>query len=193
MVLLEEFERAGCAVEFLDQPLGDTPHEHLLLQIRGAVAEYERTLIGERMRRGRLARYRAGLLLPWVQPVYGYLLDPEHPRDPKGVRINEAQAAVVRQLFAWYLEDGASLSSIVNRLFEHGVTSPMGKPRWRHTTVRFLLRNPAYTGRSFHTAERTLEGVEAMHMLDKGQVKRLSGDDARGQAKFVTGLFQVAA
>ena len=47
--------------------------------------------------------------------------------------------------------------------------------------------------RSFHTAERTLEGVEAMHMLHKGQVKRLSGDDARGQAKFVTGLFQVAA
>ncbi len=64
MVLLEEFERVGCHVEFLDQPLGDTPHEHLLLQIRGAVAEYERTLIGERMRRGRLARYRAGLLLP---------------------------------------------------------------------------------------------------------------------------------
>ena len=47
--------------------------------------------------------------------------------------------------------------------------------------------------RSFHTAERTLEGVEAMHMLHKGQVKRLSGDDARGQAKFVTGLFQVSA
>jgi len=146
MVLLEEFERAGCRVEFLDHPAGDTPHEHLLLQIRGAVAEYERTLIGERMRRGRLARYRAGLLLPWVQPVYGYLLDPEHPRDPKGVRVSEAQAAVVRQVFAWYLEEGTSLSSIVNRLFEHGVASPTGKPRWRHTTVRFLLRNPAYTG-----------------------------------------------
>jgi len=146
MVLLEEFERAGCRVEFLDQPVGDTPHEHLLLQIRGAVAEYERTLIGERMRRGRLARYRAGLLLPWVQPVYGYLLDIERPRDPRGVRVSEVQAAVVRQLFAWYLEDGASLSSIVNKLFEHGVASPMGKARWRHTTVRFLLRNPAYTG-----------------------------------------------
>ena len=146
MVLLEEFARAGCTVEFLDQPPGDTPHEHLLLQIRGAVAEYERTLIGERMRRGRLARYRAGLLLPWVQPVYGYLLDIEHPRDPRGVRVSEVQGAVVRQLFAWYLEDGASLSSIVNRLFDHGVASPTGKSRWRHTTVRFLLRNPAYTG-----------------------------------------------
>ena len=32
------------------------PHDQLLLQIRGAVAEYERTLIAERMRRGRQAK-----------------------------------------------------------------------------------------------------------------------------------------
>lgn len=170
MVLLEEFERAGCAVEFLDQPAGDTPHEHLLLQIRGAVAEYERTLIGERMRRGRLARYRAGLLLPWVQPVYGYLLDPERPRDPQGVRVSETQAAVVRQIFAWYLEEGASLSSIVNRLFEHGVASPTGKPRWRHTTVRFLLRNPAYSGTLYacrSRARRSLVRRSALQPVGK--------------------------
>ena len=47
--------------------------------------------------------------------------------------------------------------------------------------------------RSFHTAERTLDGVEALHMIRKGQVKRLSGDDAAGQAKFVMSLFGVAA
>jgi transposase, IS6 family len=47
--------------------------------------------------------------------------------------------------------------------------------------------------RSFHTAERTLEGVESLHMMRKGQVKRLDGRDSLGQAKFVTGLFGVAA
>ena len=47
--------------------------------------------------------------------------------------------------------------------------------------------------RSFHTAERTIEGVEAMHVLRKGQVKRLDGRDAMGQAKFVASLFDVAA
>ncbi len=77
MVLLEEFARAGCPVDFLDRPLGDDPHDQLLLQIRGAVAEYERTLIAERMRRGRLSKLRAGLLLPWTRPPYGYRLDPE--------------------------------------------------------------------------------------------------------------------
>jgi len=47
--------------------------------------------------------------------------------------------------------------------------------------------------RSFHTAERTIEGVEAMHMIRKGQVKRLDGRDANGQAKFVESLFPITA
>lgn len=47
--------------------------------------------------------------------------------------------------------------------------------------------------RSFHTAERTLEGVEAWHMMRKGQLKRISGEDVAGQAKFVETLFGVAA
>jgi site-specific DNA recombinase len=62
MLLIEEFERGGCQIEFLDQPMSSNPHDQLLVQIRGAVAEYERSLIAERMRRGRLQKYRAGLL-----------------------------------------------------------------------------------------------------------------------------------
>ena len=81
MVLLEEWARAGCAAEFLDRPMSDDPHDHLLLQIRGAVAEYERTLIAERMRRGRLAKLRAGVLLPWTYAPYGYRVSPDRPRD----------------------------------------------------------------------------------------------------------------
>ncbi|HEV2798907.1 MAG TPA: DDE-type integrase/transposase/recombinase [Pyrinomonadaceae bacterium] len=45
----------------------------------------------------------------------------------------------------------------------------------------------------FQTAERTLEGIEAVNMLRKGQVKRLAGSDAQGQARFVASLFQIAA
>jgi transposase-like protein len=47
--------------------------------------------------------------------------------------------------------------------------------------------------KSFHTAERTLEGIEAVNMMRKGQVKRLAGSDGRGQAKFVESLFGVVA
>jgi transposase, IS6 family len=47
--------------------------------------------------------------------------------------------------------------------------------------------------KSFHTAERTLEGIEAMNMMRKGQIKRLAGNDSQGQAKFVASLFQSTA
>ena len=45
----------------------------------------------------------------------------------------------------------------------------------------------------FHTAERTLEGIESVNMMRKGQVKRLAGSDTRGQAPFVASLFGIAA
>jgi IS6 family transposase len=47
--------------------------------------------------------------------------------------------------------------------------------------------------KSFNTAERTLEGIESINMIRKGQVKRLAGSDAQGQAKFVKSLFGLAA
>ena len=46
--------------------------------------------------------------------------------------------------------------------------------------------------KSFHTAERTLEGIEAVNMMREGQVNRLAGSDAMGQAKFVESLFGIA-
>jgi site-specific DNA recombinase len=44
MVLIEEFEKGGCGVESLERPMSSEPDDQLLLQIRGAVAEYERTV-----------------------------------------------------------------------------------------------------------------------------------------------------
>ena len=76
VLLIDEFSTLGCRVEFLDRPMKENdPHDQLLLQIRGAVAEYERNLIAERMRRGRQAKLRSGTLLPWTRAPYGYILD----------------------------------------------------------------------------------------------------------------------
>jgi site-specific DNA recombinase len=55
MLLVDELTQRGCRVEFVERPMSEDPHDQLLLQIRAAVAEYERTLIAERMRRGRQA------------------------------------------------------------------------------------------------------------------------------------------
>jgi len=43
--------------------------------------------------------------------------------------------------------------------------------------------------RAFNSAWRTLQGLETMNMIYKGQVKRLAKDDIEGQATFVGRLF----
>jgi len=52
-ILLEEFQKNGVQVEFLNHPLDDSPEGQLLLTMQGAVAEYERAKISERTRRGK--------------------------------------------------------------------------------------------------------------------------------------------
>ena len=149
MVLIEELEKGGCRVEFVERPMSSEPNDQLLLQIRGAVAEYERTLLAERMRRGRLAKYKAGLLLPWTHVPYGLRVDPDRPRDPAGVSLDEAKAAVVAEIFAAYLEPGASLFGVSRHLREMGVPAPRGGKAWSTATLCGILTNPVYAGRVY--------------------------------------------
>jgi len=46
--------------------------------------------------------------------------------------------------------------------------------------------------RSFHCARRTIEGVEAVNMIRKGQIRWLPTNDFLGQAAFIVGLFGVS-
>jgi site-specific DNA recombinase len=125
MVLLEELEKGGCRVEFVERPMSSEPNDQLLLQIRGAVAEYERTLLAERMRRGRLAKYKAGLLLAWTHTPTRSAGGPrQRPRDPAGVKPDEAKAAVVAEIFAVYLEPGMSLFGVCRHLRQMGCRRP---------------------------------------------------------------------
>ena len=100
------------------------------------------------MRRGRQAKLRGGQLLPWTRPPYGYLLDPERPRDPSRVRIDPVQAAVVEQMFAWYSDPGhaTSLYAVAKCLSDAQIPTPRGGKRWNGASVRGILRSPASLG-----------------------------------------------
>jgi len=172
VLLIEELEKHGCRVEFLDRPMTNDPHDQLLLQIRGAVAEYERTLIAERMRRGRLMKLRAGQLLPWTRVPLGYQVDPERPRDPAGLQRDEVSAVIITQLFAWYLEEQATLYSVAQRLTDGGVATPSGTPRWNVATLRGILRNPLYTGTAYANRTQTVAARQrksALRPIGTGQ------------------------
>lgn len=150
VLLIDELAQLGCTVVFVERPMSDDPHDQLLLQIRGAVAEYERTLIADRMRRGRQARLRSGQLLPWTRAPYGYLLDAERPRDAQRVQIDPVAAAVVQQIFSIFTDpqSPATLYRVAKQLSDAGIPTPTGQIRWNVATIRGILRSPVYIGQA---------------------------------------------
>src|SRR5437588_285445 len=94
-------------------------------------------------------KLRAGTLLPWTRAPYGYRLDPDRPRDPLGLSVDPAEAALVAEMFAWYLHENATLYSLVHHLQQQGVLTPRGNKLWNPASVRGILTNPVYTGQVF--------------------------------------------
>ncbi len=167
MLLIEEFQNLGCQVQFLERPMSQDPHDQLLLQIRGAVAEYERSLITERMRRGRRAKLRSGLLLPWTVAPYGYLPDPEHPRDAKKVSLDPVKSEIVRQMFVWYTapQKRCSLYWIAKTLSDECIPTPRGGARWNVATIRGILRSPTYAGMAYSGRTRPAPAISRRSAL----------------------------
>src|SRR5215218_3722135 len=115
VLLLEELRKAGCEVVFLHRPITDDPQDQLLLQIQGAVAEYERAVIGERFRRGKLQKAREGHWLGGRAP-YGYRYITKRDGVPGYLVVDEDEAGLVRQLFTWLVEERMTIRQIVKRL-----------------------------------------------------------------------------
>src|SRR5262245_42473495 len=60
---------------------------------------------------------------------------------------------------------------------------------------RFIKRrvNPGLGFFSFNTGRRTISGYEAMNIIRKGQIEGVGKGDIRGQVRFVSNLFMLAA
>ena len=148
VLLLEEFQKAGCAVAFVHRPLTDDPHDQLLLQIQGAVAEYERAVLRERFRRGKLQKARAG---QWVtsKAPFGYRYIPKRDGVPGHLEVDAAEAEVVRLLFGWLLDDRLSIRQMLKRLAAGPWRPRSGNRHWSSCVVRRILSDPTYTGTAY--------------------------------------------
>lgn len=71
VILVEEFQAHAVEVVFFKGSIEATPEGKLLLHMQGAIAEYERTKIAERTRRGKLHWARQGVMVGGHAP-YGY-------------------------------------------------------------------------------------------------------------------------
>ena len=96
----EELKRHGVQIVYVIGEYPDTPEGSLNKNIRASIAEYERLKISERMVRGRILKVKAGSVLVYGRPPYGYSVT---ERDKKWVlEIKEEEARIVRLIFEWY-------------------------------------------------------------------------------------------
>ena len=147
ILLTEELARAGVAVVFLKAPASDTPEDRLLVQVQGMIAEYERAQIAERTRRGKRHKAQRGVVNALSGAPYGYRYVKKSDHTDATYAVDETEAAVVRQVFATYGQEGVSLREITRRL-NAGQVPTRKRARWDPSTIYKLLRNPAYYGRA---------------------------------------------
>ncbi|QOY36498.1 recombinase family protein [Anaerobacillus isosaccharinicus] len=115
----------------------NTPSGRLTLQVLGAVAEFERERIRERVFEN---MYHAATTGKWLtQSPYGYnLVDKE-------LVFDEKEAEVVKRVFNLYLEKGLGYYAIAKQLNEEGIPSKYKKD-WSIRAVKLMLTNPVYKG-----------------------------------------------
>jgi site-specific DNA recombinase len=149
VLLVDELKRHGIELVFLNRDIGQSPEDTLLLQMQGMMAEYERAKIMERSRRGKRHAAQAGSLSVLGGAPYGYrYLSKDAGGGQARYEIDEAQAQVVRQIFAWVGLERSSISEACRRLQQHNILSPRGQTHWDRSTVWALLKNTAYIGQA---------------------------------------------
>ena len=118
-----------------------TPFGRMTFQILGVVAEWEKAIIVEHTRSGRLARYKQG---KWAagKPLYGY----RYNRDNGMLDIEETEAGVVRRIFGHYVYDRLGCLQIAQQLNEEGVPPRRHGKRWHKSTIWEIITHPGYKG-----------------------------------------------
>ncbi len=150
LLVKRELDRANVQLLFVNVPNDTSPFGIAMLQMAGIFAELERKQILERTRRGKERRLREGKPIgTWMVP-YGY----RYIKGEGRYEIHEAEAAVVRTIYTWLIEEHMSCSGIAARLNAQGIpTKRRGRitdqAQWSPSTVYRILRTELYTGTAY--------------------------------------------
>lgn len=137
-----------------------TPQGMLTLQMLGSFAEFERSLINERTRTGRLITAKEGKYAGGKVP-YGYEVV-----DGKFIII-EPQAKLVKSIFRMYSE-GKSYEYIANylnisqtHLLDNSDSLGCHFKKWSRTSICYILLNSAYIGTYTYNGKKEKNNIQS--------------------------------
>jgi site-specific DNA recombinase len=115
------------------------------------LAEDARSQLADRTRRGRVHKARQAALLPGASRAYGDRSRPKYAGLPPRVDVHPEQAAVVRDMFRWLLQEPWTTRQMVKRV--NALKSPTRTGQhsgWHVASGRGMLRNPLSTGQGYY-------------------------------------------
>ena len=147
-ILMDEFQHAGVAVEFVTEKFEDNAVGRFILSARGFAAEIEREKITERTLRGRRASATAGKPVQGPGPSFGFMwADATKSR----LVLEPDTAPIARRMFG-AIAGGTSLYLLAEELTAQGVPTPHGGGggvAWDASSLSRMLKNPLYVGRAY--------------------------------------------
>lgn len=141
LMALRELDSNGIDAYFENENLWLHQKEmQIMITMCLAVAQSESESMSRNIKWGIRQGFRNGTSGYAGFTCYGYDHD-----ESRSLRINEAEAEVVRQIFLMRAS-GMSLGHISDWLDGNTIPSPTGKKRWSRESIGKLLRNEKYTG-----------------------------------------------
>lgn len=151
----------------------------LFLQMVGSFGEFERKVINERTRSGRVKtakdrQYAGG------EPAYGY-------KAVKGeLTIDDDKARVVKEIFQMYAQ-GKSTLGIADYLNRKGITSKRGK-QWSRQTVGYIITNSCYIGTYSYNGPKERNGISNTCQIPSIISRQLWNTAQKRRSKITTGI-----
>ena len=137
---VRKLKALGIETQFLTANMTSMGNSEFVLTIFGALAQEESANTSKRVKFGKKMNAEKGRV-PNI--VYGY---DKTIGDYFNLTINQEEAAVVRQIYEWYIKDGYGAAKISIFLNERGLRTKRNC-QWSQNGVCRMLTNELYTGK----------------------------------------------
>ena len=162
---IRDLKAAGVEVYFEKEAIWTFDGKgELLLTIMSSLAQEESRSISENVRWGQHKRMQDGKISLPYKRFLGYEKGPDGKP-----QIVESEAAVVRQIYALFLQ-GCTYREIAAHLTAEGIPTPSGKTEWRVSTVKSILGNEKYTGNAILQKKYTVDFLSKKQKINEGEM-----------------------
>ncbi|MDE7245362.1 MAG: recombinase family protein [Oscillospiraceae bacterium] len=171
----------GIQTLFLTANMDSMGDSEFVLTMFGALAQEESANMSKRIKFGKRVNAERGRV---PNLVYGY---DKTIGDYFNLTINPEEAAIIRQMYDWYINDGYGANKIAATLNQQGRKTKQGR-NWSQNAVCRILTNPLYTGKiingkqeisDFLTSARVKKSADEWKIVDRPELRIITDEQFR--------------